>query len=96
MPERVKLDIQGFEIEALRGGQELFGNVDAFILKTSLFRFMPGMPLLQEVVAFMADRDYVVYYFGGLLRWPYDRALGQVDVCFARREGVLRANDRWS
>jgi FkbM family methyltransferase len=96
MPELVKLDVQGFEIEALRGGQRLFGNVEAFILETSLFRFIPGMPIFHEVVAFMAERDYLAYDLGGLLRRPYDRALGQVDVCFARRRGALRASDRWS
>lgn len=95
MPDLVKLDVQGFELEALRGGQGLFGPVEVFILETSLFRFLPGIPLFHEVIAFMAERDYYVYDFGGWLRRPYDRALGQTDVCFARNTGVLRATDRW-
>jgi FkbM family methyltransferase len=95
MPDLVKLDVQGFELEALRGGQRLFGPVEAFILEVSLFRFMPGLPLFHEVVAFMAERDYYAYDFGGSLRRPYDRALGQTDLCFARKTGIFRATDRW-
>ena len=95
MPDLVKVDVQGFELEALRGGQRLFGPVEAFILEVSLFRFMPGLPLFHEVVAFIAERDYYAYDFGGSLRRPYDRALGQTDLCFARKRGILRASDRW-
>jgi FkbM family methyltransferase len=94
-PELVKLDVQGFELEALRGGQRLFGPVEAFVVETSLYRFLPGIPLVHEVVAFMAERDYYAYDLGGSLRRPSDRALGQVDVCFARKSGILRATDRW-
>jgi FkbM family methyltransferase len=95
MPDLVKLDVQGFELEALRGGQRLFGPVEVFILETSLFRFMPGIPLFHEVIAFMAERGYCAYDFAGSLRRPHDGALGQTDVCFARQGGMLRASDRW-
>jgi FkbM family methyltransferase len=96
VPDLVKLDIQGFEIEALRGAGQLFGSAEVFIVETSLFRFLPGQPLLHEVVAFMAERDYLVYDIAGLLRRPYDGALGQIDVCFARGTGILRGCQRWS
>ena len=96
MPNLVKLDVQGFELEVLRGGQRLFGAVEVFIVEASLFRFLPGMPLFHEVIAFMAERGYYAYDFAGSLRRPYDGAPGQTDVCFARDGGILRASDRWA
>jgi FkbM family methyltransferase len=96
MPNLVKLDVQGFELEVLRGGRHLFGAVEVFIVETSFFRFLPGMPLFHEVIAFMADRGYYAYDFAGSLRRPYDGALGQTDICFARDGGMLRASVRWA
>jgi FkbM family methyltransferase len=92
-PQLVKLDIQGFEIEALRGGKKLFINTEIFILEVSLFIFS-GHSLFHEVITFMADRGYLVYDFVGFARRPYDGALGQVDVCFVKHNSFLRKHDK--
>lgn len=95
LPDLVKLDIQGFELEALRGAERLFGHTELFILEASLFRFKPGTPLLHEVIAFMAERGYVVYDVADYIRRHHDGALGQLDLVFARERGMLRALSAW-
>lgn len=97
LPELVKLDIQGFELEALKGGERLFAYTEVFILEVSLFPFTntPDTPVLFEVIQFMLDRDYVVYDFPGFLRRPLDGALGQCDICFVKKNGFLRKSNDW-
>lgn len=96
IPELVKLDIQGFELEALRGANSLFGTTELFIAEISMFAFTSEMPVMSDVVGFFAERGYEVYDICGSLRRPFDGALGQLDVAFARRDGLLRESKRWA
>jgi FkbM family methyltransferase len=93
--ELVKIDVQGFELEVLRGATKLFGHAEIFIVEVNLFRFMPGCPLAHEVVAFMADRGYRLYDLAGTLRRPYDGDLGQADLVFVADHSPLVASTRW-
>jgi FkbM family methyltransferase len=97
-PQLIKLDIQGFEIEALKGAESTFGKTDVYILETSLFTFddIQDMPVFSDVINFMLERNYLVYDFGGFMRRPYDGALGQCDICFVKRDGFLRRSNRWN
>lgn len=95
VPDTVKIDVQGFELEVLKGSCSLFGKTELFIIECSLFEFSKGMPLLSDIILYMKDKEYEVYDIAGYLRRPYDNAIAQVDVCFARRSGELRASNAW-
>jgi FkbM family methyltransferase len=91
-PDLVKLDVEGFELEVLEGATTLFGRTELFIVETALFDFGAPRPQIDEVCRFMAAHGYVPYDVAGFIRRPSDGALGLVDVCFARRDGGLRAD----
>jgi hypothetical protein len=93
MPDFVKLDVEGYELVALEGGQTLFGRTELFQIEVALYRFTER-PVLHDVVAYMAARGYFVYDIAGIIRRPYDGAIGLMDLCFAR---TLRGReDAWA
>jgi FkbM family methyltransferase len=85
----VKVDVQGFEMEVLRGAGHHLGGAEVWIVETSLHRFHGGGALAEEVIGCMAEHGYGLYDVAGFLRRPSDGALAQVDACFARRGGLL-------
>ena len=96
IPQLAKLDIQGFELEALSAANRLFGQTECFIVEVSLFSALPGMPVLADVVKFFDERGYKVYDIPGYLRRPLDNALGQVDLAFVLNDGILGRDQRWN
>jgi FkbM family methyltransferase len=89
VPDFVKLDVEGSELDALRGGDVILGRTELFVIELALFRFVER-PVFHEVVAFMAAHGYSVYDIGDPIRRPFDGALGLIDVFFAREDGHLR------
>jgi FkbM family methyltransferase len=94
VPEIVKLDVEGFELEALRGAQQLLGKTELFIIELALWKFAER-PMLGDVARFMEAHNYWVYDIAGVIRRPFDGAVGLVDVCFAREGGLLRHSNAW-
>jgi FkbM family methyltransferase len=95
-PDLVKIDVQGFEMHVLRGGQRLFASAEVFIIETNLYRFMPACPLLHEVVAYMAERGYRIFDLAGSLRRPFENDLAQIDVVFVSDKSRLVQSNRWA
>jgi len=90
-PCLLKLDVQGFELEVLRGGRATLRNSEVVILEVSLLPYNDGAPLSAEVVSFMTEAGFAVYDFCGQHRRQSDHALFQTDVVFARNDSPLRA-----
>jgi FkbM family methyltransferase len=95
-PDLVKLDIQGFELEALSGAEATFGKTEIFILETWLFKgTAPRQPITRETIAFMSDRGYELYDITEYLRRLSDGALGQVDLAFVKSRRMFRSKSSW-
>jgi FkbM family methyltransferase len=90
-PLLLKLDVQGFELEVLKGGRRTLKLSEVVIVEVSLLRYNDGAPLFAEVIAFMNEEGFVAFDFCGQLRRESDHALFQTDVAFVRRESSLRA-----
>lgn len=94
--EFLKLDVQGYELEVLKGAEKTMAVAEAILLEVSLIELYRSSPLLHDVVEFLALRNYVAYDICGLIRRPVDEALCQIDMLFVRRDSLIfRANKSW-
>jgi FkbM family methyltransferase len=92
--DMLKLDVQGFEIEAMKGAPRILSECEVLIAECSLYRFQRDIPLIHDVVAYVVGKGFRVYDYGGEFRWS-SRTLAQVDLMFAREDSGLRGRDLW-
>jgi FkbM family methyltransferase len=95
-PDFIKLDVQGYEVEVLRGGEQTLQSVEAVLMEVNLLGVYDKAPLFHETAEFMGKRGFHVYDICTFLRRPYDGALWQVDVIFVRHSSPLLSSMRWS
>jgi len=93
-PSFMKLDVQGYELEILKGGQLALAAAQAVLLEVSVYHLSPEMPLVLDVLNYMQAHGFVWYDILGLLRRRSDDAMGQMDFLFLRRDHPL-IRDSW-
>ncbi len=91
----LKLDVQGFELEVLKGAAETLKQAEVVLMEVSLIEINKGAPLLYEVIAFMKLHHFSAYDICSLIRRPFDLALWQTDIIFVRENSVLRTSKRY-
>jgi FkbM family methyltransferase len=89
VPDLAKLDVQGFELEVLSGGNCLWGKTEIFIVETSLYRFWTGAPTVLDVMKFFDERGYTMFDHSGEFRGAKGGKLDQIDLVFINRNGAL-------
>jgi FkbM family methyltransferase len=90
-PELLKLDVQGFELEVLRGAQRTLEGCQAVLAEVSMVRFFQTVPLAADVISFLADHGFAWYDVMGIYRRQSDDALAQMDLMFVRESHPLRS-----
>jgi FkbM family methyltransferase len=94
-PELLKLDVQGYELEVLEGWNFEFERCQVIQCEISLLPLVPGAPMLEEVIAYMARRDFLMWDVDELIRAPSDGAVWQIDALFCRKDSPLRRERVW-
>jgi hypothetical protein len=81
-PDLIKLDVQGYELEVLRGGEACLRHARAVLCEVSFKVFYSGQPLFHEIVAFLAARGFTLSALGA--GTALGAPLGQADALFLR------------
>jgi FkbM family methyltransferase len=85
----LKLDVQGFELAVLKGGEATLPWVHAVEAELSLDYIYNGQPLLPEVAAYLYDRGFRLVWMERIFNDPVTDHLLQVDAIFMRRQPAL-------
>jgi FkbM family methyltransferase len=94
-PEFLKLDVQGFELEVLKGGAKSLAHAEFCLMEVSLLD-LDSTPLILELMNYMDSKGFQAYDICQFMRRPYDRALYQIDLLFIRKTSKLIAERRWN
>jgi FkbM family methyltransferase len=83
-PVLLKLDVQGYETQTLRGGVETLKRVDYVVLEASFKPLYEGEPLFMDIVRMMEEWGFRFERPVGWLEAPRSGEILQVDALFVR------------
>ena len=94
-PDFLKLDVQGFELEVLKGGSKSLGHAQFCLLEVSLLD-LDNTPMILEVMNYMDHKGFQAYDICQFMRRPFDNALYQLDMLFIKKDSRFIGEIRWS
>jgi hypothetical protein len=78
----MKLDIQGGELNALKGADGILDNVLGVEVEVEFSKLYIGQPLFGSIYDFLAERDFEFVDFVNLCRWERNSHLGLGQLVF--------------
>lgn len=95
-PDLLKIDVQGYEMEVLKGAEESLKKTQILLIELDLLDIHKDVTLAGDVVGWLNDRQWIMYDICELHRRPLDKALWQADFIFVPATSPLRADKRWA
>ena len=94
-PDLIKADVQGFELEVLRGAKRCLDTAKLLLLEVSYRRIYENLTLAHEVIAHVGGAGFRIYDICTYSGRPRDGELTQSDILFAAEGSPLFANEDW-
>ena len=89
-PFMIKADVQGYELQVLKGAEKTLADTDVVILEARLFESYTGAPELFELLEVMKNYGFVTYDMTEFLFRPLDDAMMSMDIVFVKENSWLR------
>jgi FkbM family methyltransferase len=80
----LKLDVQGYELEVLRGAEELLDRIELVEAELSLVPLYDSGPLYREVIDYLDQRGFRLISVEGITEEPDTGHMLQLDAVFAK------------
>jgi len=90
----MKLDVQGAEIEVLKGATEALRQCRVAQVEVSFRKVYEQAPLAHEIIAFFSSQNFRIFDIASLYKRK-DRALLQADLFFVRDDRLFEP-EKWA
>ncbi len=96
-PFLIKIDVQGYELEVLKGAEKTLAHTCAVITEASLWGDVKreGMTVLVDLMTWFDQRGFVLYDIAQIVRRKADDAITEMDLVFCPKDSPLRAASRY-
>jgi FkbM family methyltransferase len=95
-PDIIKLDIEGSELDALRGAVEALRSAVLVQVEVNLIPFKKDLPLMDDLVGFMTEQGFRVLDVFGVHGRPLDGLPAQGECFFMKKDSPLLTDLRWA
>lgn len=91
----LKLDLQGWEMEALQGAESILQRAEVVLTEVSFFR-QAYEPEIEALIAYLNERGFSLHDIASISGRRRDNRAHQGDFVFVRRGSDLMADTSWS
>jgi len=90
----LKLDLQGYELQALRGATAILPSCEVVVTEASFYA-QGYEPPIEALVEWLAAQGFVLYDIAAVYARPRDDRPRQADLIFVRRGSPLLVDTAW-
>jgi len=83
VPDLIKIDVQGYELEVLKGFGDLLGSVKFIICEVSFKEYYKDQPLFLDITNYLNGNGFEIAAFGH--NTPRSAELSQTDVLYKHK-----------
>lgn len=91
----LKLDLQGWELAALKGAEHILDRIEVILTEVSFFA-QAYEPSIETLVHFLDEHGFALYDIASLAARRRDNRAHQGDFVFVRRDSPLREDTAWA
>lgn len=94
-PDLVKIDVQGAEVDIIKGAGTALRSAEVVIAELSLVQYNLGAPLIADTIAALKEHDFVLYDIVDIHKRKNDTMI-QIDGLFVRSGSPWREKSAWN